>query len=124
MSHPQWHQRKLVSLKPGDKAYWILGDYGDYELITITGECYEGDGYTAFSQQFADEHPDADPTDPEYVPGAIHTCNGFLCKTLKEAKAESLRLAKITRAEYAALQAKYTRCIQYLDWVIAHKGKR
>jgi hypothetical protein len=113
-----------MTLKPGDKVYWIFGDWGDYEVITITGECDEGDGYTAYSPKFAAEHPEPDPNDPEDVPGSIHTCNGFLCKTKKEARAESLRLARITRARYAEKQAEYTRCIQYLDWVIANKGRR
>src|SRR5271170_1332291 len=113
----QWHQRKLIDFKPGDKAYWIFGDWPDYEVITITGECDEGDGYTAHSPKYAAEHPDPDPNDPEHVPGAIHTCNGFLCKTKKEARAETLRIVKKVRAEYAAQEAWYNKNIQYLDWV-------
>jgi hypothetical protein len=116
----QWHQRKLMSLKPGDKAYWISGNWGKPEVITITGECDEGDGYTAFSQRFADEYP---PKDPEDVPGSIHTCNGFLAKTHKEARAESLRIAKELRTAYAEKQAEASQVIRYLDWVIARKGK-
>jgi hypothetical protein len=112
----------LIDLKVGDKAYWIFGSW-DYEVITITGECDEGDGYTAHSPKFAAEHPETDPSDPEAVSGAVHTCNGFLAKTRKEARAESLRLARKLRAEYAAKQAEYSRGIQYLDWVIARKGK-
>ncbi len=116
----QWHQRKLMSLQPGDKAYWINGDWGKPEVITITGECEEGDGYTAYSPRFAAEYP---PSDPEDVPGATHTCNGFLCKTRKEARAESLRIAKELRVQYAAKQAEYTQAVQYLDWVITRRGK-
>jgi len=119
----QWHQRKLVGLKPGDKAWWIFGGFGKPEVITITGECDEGDGYAAFSQRWADEHPDIDPDDPECVPGAIHTCNGFLAKTHGEARKESLRIAKELRVEYAAQQYYNTQVVQYLDWVIARGGK-
>lgn len=119
----QWHQRQLISLKIGDKAYWVQGTYGIPEVITITGDCEEGDGYTAHSPRYAIEYPNLDPNDPEHVPGAIHTCNGFLCKTKKEARAESLRIVKALRVEYARQQAWYNKNIQYLDWVIVNRGK-
>lgn len=121
----QWKQREVCPAKVGDKIYWIGGgDWGKPELVTITGECEDGSGYTAFSQCWADEHPNVvDPDDPDDKPGMIHTCNGFICKTKKEARAESLRIAKKLRAEYAAQQSWASKVIRYLDWIISRKGK-
>jgi hypothetical protein len=121
----QWHQRKLVSLRPGDKAWWISGNWGKPELVEITGECDEGDGYTAHSKRFAEQYPDkGDPSDPDFCePGSIHTCNGFICKTRQEARAESLKIARNLREQWAAKRKEAEHVVQYLDWVIAMKGK-
>ena len=121
----QWKQREVCPAKAGDKIYWIHGDWGKPELITVTGECDDGPGYTAFSQRWADDHPDTgDPDDPEFSkPGMIHTCNGFICKTKKEARAESLKIARRMRADYAAQQSWASKVVRYLDWVIARGGK-
>lgn len=119
----QWKQREVCPAKVGDKIYWISGNWGKPEVITVTGECDEGSGYTAFSQRFAEEYPKGDPSDPEDTPGSIHTCNGWIAKTKKEARAESLRIARKLRVQYAAKQAEASRVVQYLDWVIARGGK-
>lgn len=121
----QWHQRKLMTLKPGDKAWWISGNWGKPELVTITGECDEGDGYTAFSKRFAEQYPHAgDPTDPDFSePGGIHTCNGFLAKTHTEARAEALKVARNLRPVWAQKRKEAQQVVAYLDWVISRKGQ-
>jgi hypothetical protein len=122
----QWKQREVCPAKVGDKIYWIGGGHwGEAELVTVTGECEDGSGYLAFSQRWADEHPDSgDPTDPDFnQPGSIHTCNGFICKTHTEARAESLRIAKVKRERWIQKRKEATQVVQYLDWVIARKGK-
>lgn len=110
----QWNQRELVNLKVGDKAYFIADWWGKPDIVTITGECDEGHGYTAYSPAFAAEH-DGD--------GDIHTCNGFLCKTKQEARAESLRVLRQRRKEYVESQANSTRSIQYIDYIISRGGR-
>lgn len=121
----QWKQRQLVPLKPGEQAYFFSGwkdnwsNWGKPDLVTITGECDEGDGYTAHSPAFAAEHPEH----PEDERGCIHTCNGFLCKTRREARAKSLEIARGMRKKYAEQQAHVTQVVQYLDWIISRGGK-
>lgn len=129
-SKAQWKQREVCPAKIGDKIYYIGGNWGKPELLTVTGECDEGSGYEAFSEyykaQYAidhPDHPDGDPDDPEWKPGSIHTCNGFICKTHTEARAESLVIAKKEREKWAAKRKEATQVVQYLDWVIARKGK-
>lgn len=134
----QWKQRQLVPLKVGDKAYFFSGwksnwnNWGKPEIVTITGECDEGDGYTAWSEeykaQYAIDHPDhpdgePDSDDPDWKPGSIHTCNGWLCKTHKEARAKSVEIAKEMRKNYAEKQRHASQVVQYLDWVIARGGR-
>lgn len=116
----QFHQRELFPAKIGDKLFFINGgDWGKPEIITVTGECDEGDGYEAFSQSYFDKYPEHD----EHGKTNIHTCNGFICKTKKQARGESLRLLKKFREEYAAQQAEASKVIRYVDWIISRGGK-
>jgi len=121
----QRHQRQLMALKPGDKAWWISGNWGKPEVVTITGECDEGDGYTAYSKRFAEQYPPkGDPKDEDYdEPGSIHTCNGFLAATRQEARTESLRIARALRPVWAQKRREAQSVVAYLDWVISKKGQ-
>lgn len=118
-------QRELIPLKPGDKAYLFTGwkenwdNWGKPDVVTIRGDCDEGTGYEAYSPAYAAKYPDY----PEDERGSIHTCNGFLCKTRKEARAKSLEIARTLRKKYAAEQAYTTQAVQYLDWIISRGGK-
>jgi hypothetical protein len=107
-------QRQELNLKVGDTAYFYISEWPDPDKVTIMGECEEGQGYEAHSPKWAAEH-DGD--------GAIHTCNGYLVKTRQDARAVNLRYARQKREEYAKEVAQYTRCIQWLDYVIMNGGK-
>ena|ERR1700734_2908063 len=101
------YQRRDLNLKVDDKAWLYTEEWPYPEIVTITGECDEGEGYEAVRANG----------------DTIHTCNGTLLATRKAVRAENLRIAKKRRKEYAETQAKYTRAIQWLDWVIHQKGK-
>lgn len=107
-------QRERLNLKAGDRAYFIADWLGRTDVVTITGECDEGGGYTAVSPAFAAEHGGD---------GAVHTCNGFVAKTRREARGESLRVLRLRRRELAEQQAAASRTIAYIDHVISRGGR-
>lgn len=129
----QWKQREICPAEVGDKIYFISGDWGKPTIVTVTGICDEGSGYEAFSEVFAAQwhanHPDGDTDppspddDPNWKPGSIHTCNGFVCKTHTEARAESLRIAKKEIERWKQKRKEAEQVIQYYNWVISRKGK-
>jgi hypothetical protein len=110
-------QRKEFNLKIGDKAYFISDWYGKPDVVTILGECDEGQGYIAYCSSFAKDKDNVEDA------GRIHTCNGFLTKTKKDARQESLRILHIRRKEMALEQTKISKIIQYIDYVVSKKGK-
>jgi hypothetical protein len=116
-----WKQREKLNLKVGDKAYFF-SDFGDIvpHLVTIEGDCEEGTGYSAFDPKWETR----DENDVYTVTGgSIHTCNGSLFKTKREARAEVVRLANKYRKEWAEKQAKACRVIQWLDYLLATGGR-
>jgi hypothetical protein len=107
-------QRKELNLTVGDKAYLIYDHYGQPDIVTITGECEEGRGYTAYSPFFARDH-EGD--------GAIHTCNGFLAKSKTIARKESLRILRILHKDLKKEQSRLNQAAQYIDYVFSKKGR-
>lgn len=103
-----------LNLKIGDIAYFVMDEFGKPEKVIITGDCDEGTGYTAYSQASAIKHNDT---------GMIHTCNGSLYRTKKEARIESLRILRKTREDHVERQTYYLKCIQYIDLVISRNGR-
>lgn len=116
-----YKQREKLKLKVGDKAYFFL-DLGDVipHLVTIKGDCDEGDGYDAYDPKWETKDENGNYA---VTGGDIHTCCGSLFKTKREARAEVIRLAKKCRKEWVEEQAKACRIIQWLDYLLATKGR-
>lgn len=113
----QHNQHETLNLKAGDKAYYLVDEvYGFFDLVTITGLCEEGHGYSAISPWCAANYP---PKEEGETPGSIHTCNNTLCKTKREAHAEALKLLKKSRKHAAEEQAKWSRTVQLIDHRLA-----
>ena len=121
----QQKQHETLNLKAGDTAYFLVDEtYGVFDLITITGECEEGHGYTAISPWWAKNYPpkENDPFsegEEPTIPGSIHTCNNLLLKTKREARAERIRLLGASRKRFVKEQALLCRSIQYIDYLLS-----
>lgn len=106
-------QRETLKLKVGDKAYYLVDEtYAIFDLVTITGDCEEGHGYSAISPYWAEHYP---PKEEDDIAGAIHTCNNTLVKTKREARAEVVRILTKSRKQFVKDQSFACRSIQYID---------
>lgn len=115
------HQREDLKLKTGDTAYYLVDEtYGVFDLVTILGECDEGQGYSAFSPWWVANYP---PREEGDKPGHIHTCNNTLVKTKREARDETIRILQKSRKHMVQQQGAYCRGIQYIDFVLSRKGR-